>query len=145
MAELDPDLGHIRHPGAWFGESELIHGIDGIVEMQAIKETRLARVPYKRFHKLAYDEPTLWEAFARLTSINQLLAMSAANDLALRTSKKRLAATILRLSGKRGVMQGSLTSEFVQASQSDIATLANVSPSKVSIHLGDLATWPATI
>lgn len=139
MNEMEPVLGHVHHPGAWFGESELIHGIDGLVEMQAVGDTRVARVPYQPFRKLAYDTPELWEAFARLTSMNQLLAMSAANDLALRTSRQRLAATLLRLSGRRGVHQGSVPSDTVRASQQDLARLANVSTSKASVHLGDMA------
>lgn len=139
MIEMDPVLGHIHHAGAWFGESELIHGIDGLVEMKALGKARLAKVPYSQFRNLAYDSPVLWEAFSRLTSMNQLLAMSAANDLALRTSRQRLAATLLRLCGKRGVLQGSHSSNVVSASQQDIATLANISASKASVHLGDLA------
>lgn len=139
MNEMDPVLGHVHHPGAWFGESELIHGIDGLVEMRAVSDTRVARVPYHPFRKKAHENPELWEAFARLTSMNQLLAMSAANDLALRTSRQRLAATLLRLSGRRGVLQGSIPSDTVRASQQDLARLANVSVSKASVHLGDLA------
>ena len=139
MSEMDPVLGHVHHPGAWFGESEVIHGIDGLVEMKAVGVTRVARLPYAAFRKHANSHPSLWEAFARLTSMNQLLAMSAANDLALRTSRQRLAATLLRLSGKRGVLQGSRPADTVRASQQDIATLANVSASKASAHLGTMA------
>lgn len=136
LIELEPVLGHIHHPGAWFGESELIHGIDGLVEMRATGPTKVAKVPYLRFRQLAYREPSLWEAFARLTSMNQLLAMSAANDLALRTSRKRIAATLLRLSGRRGVLQGSSPADTVHASQQEISELANISLSKASVHLG---------
>lgn len=139
MTEMDPVLGHIHHPGAWFGESEVIHAIDGLVEMKAVGETRLSKVPYAKFRKIANEHPALWEAFARLTSMNQLLAMSAANDLALRTSRQRLAATLMRLCGRRGVMQGSRASNIVNASQLEIAPLANVSASKASVHLGELA------
>lgn len=139
MMEMEMVLGHVHHPGAWFGESELANKLDGLVEMKAVGTTVVSRVPYKRFRAIANRHPELWEAFARLTSMNQLLAMSAANDLALRTSRKRLAATLLRLSGRRGVRQGSWHSNVVHASQQDIAHLANVSLSKTSLHLGELA------
>ena len=121
LIEMEPVLGHIHQPGAWFGESELIQGVDGLVEMKAVGPTAVAKVPYSRFRQLAYRQPDLWEAFTRLTSMNQLLAMSAANDLVLRTSQKRIAATLLRLSGRRGVLQGSYQADVVNASQQEVA------------------------
>ena len=137
--ELEPVLGHIHHPGAWFGESELIQRIDGLVEMKTVGSTVVAKVPYSRFRTLAYQQPELWEAFARLVSMNQLLAISAANDLVLRTSRKRIAAALLRLSGQRGVFQGSAQTDIVHASQQEIAELSNISLSKASVHLGAMA------
>jgi len=61
--------------------------------------------------------------------------MRAANDLALRTGRKRLAAAILRLSGHRGVLQGSVTTTVLQVSQQEIVGLANLARPKVSEHL----------
>lgn len=138
LAELEPTLGHIHHPGAWLGESEPILGVPGIVEMRAAGQTVVERVAYPRFRALAIAHPELWEALARLTSMNQLLAMRAANDLALRTGRKRLAAAILRLSGHRAVLQGSMTTTVLQVSQQEIAGLANLARSRVSEHLKDM-------
>ena len=139
LNEEEPMLGHIHRAGAWFGESELIQNVDGLVEMKAYGETKLAKIAYTRFRKLAKTTPDIWEAFARLASMNQLLAMSAANDLVLRKSKDRIAATLLRLSGRRGVIQGTQTSDIVEVNQQDLARLANIVRSKASVHLRALA------
>ena len=135
LSELEPTLGHIHHPGGWLGESEPLLGIAGIVEMRAVGPTVVERIPYARFRAIANAHPELWEALARLTSMNQLLAMNAANDLALRTGRKRLAAAILRLSGHRGVFQGSAATSVLGISQQEIAGLANLARPKVLEHL----------
>lgn len=139
LNEMEPTLGHIHHVGAWFGESEPLLEVPGLVEMRASGETTVEKIAYARFRRLANEHPELWEGLARLTAMNQVLAMTAANDLALRTGRKRLAAALLRLSGQRAVLQGSLEVAIVKTSQQDIAGLANLALSKVSAHLGALA------
>jgi len=138
LVEMEPVLGHIHQPGAWFGESELLMGLDGLVEMKAVGPTIVAKVWYSQFRKIANEFPDLWEALARLTSMNQLLAMSAANDLVMRNSKSRIAAALLRLSGRRSVLQGSRHADIVHASQQEIAELSNISLSKASVLFGEL-------
>ena len=139
LTEMEPVLGHIHHPGAWFGESELLLDVDGLVEMKAAGDVRLVRITYSRFRPLANARPDLWEAFARLTSMNQLLAMSAANDLAQRTTRKRIAAALLRLGGWRGALQGAEPADTVVASQQELADLSNIALSKISVYLGEMA------
>ncbi|WP_209509546.1 MULTISPECIES: Crp/Fnr family transcriptional regulator [unclassified Ruegeria] len=140
LTEIEPVLGHIHHPGAWFGESELLLGVDGLVEMKAAGGVRLVRIAYSRFRPLANERPDLWEAFARLASMNQLLAMSAANDLAQRNTRKRITAALLRLGGWRGALQGAEPTDTVVASQQELADLSNIALSKISVYLGEMAT-----
>ena len=132
LNEMAPVLGHIHQQGAWFGESEPLLGVPGLVEMQAAGEVALVRVPFVKFRHLANAHPVLWEALAKLTSMNQVLAMSAANDLALRSGRLRLLATLLRLCGQRADYQDSRPLATIPASQQEIARLANVSLSKAS-------------
>jgi len=89
LNEMEPVLGHVHQQGAWFGESELLLGVPGLVEMQAAGEVTLVRVPFVEFRRLAKAHAALWEALARLTSMNQVLAMTAANDLALRRGREK--------------------------------------------------------
>ncbi|WP_068113421.1 Crp/Fnr family transcriptional regulator [Tropicimonas marinistellae] len=135
LNELETILGHIHHAGAWLGESEPVLSLPGLVEMRSSGETTLVRILYARFRALANRHPELWEALARLASMNQLLAMSAANDLALRTGRQRIAATLLRLGGHRGVLQRSATTRTISITQQELSDLANLAPSKVSPHL----------
>ncbi len=137
--ETEPILAHIYHAGAWFGESELINGVDGLIEVKATEPTKAVRIAYSPFRRLADERPELWQAFALLASMNQLLAMSAANDLTLTRPRQRIAATLLRLSGQRGNIQGSGSANEIRVSQQDLANLANIARSKASIHLSALA------
>ncbi len=135
LSEMKPTLGHIHHRGARFGESEPLLELPGIVEMRAAGDTVIEKVDYARFRRLAGRNPELWEALARLASMNQLLAMGAANDLALRTGRERLAAAILRLAGHRGVLQGAETTLELRVNHQDMTGLANLARLKVSEHL----------
>ena len=139
LNEMQPTLGHIHHPGAWFGESEPLLNMPGLVEMKAAGDTILERIAFSRFRTLANAHPELWEGLASLTAMNQVLAMTAANDLALRTGRKRLAAALLRLAGQRAVLQNSRQTDTVKANQQEISGLANLALSKVSLQLGDFA------
>lgn len=139
LNEMEPVLGHIHQTGAWFGESEPLLGVPGLVEMRASGKTSVLRIDYAAYRALANEHPELWEALARLTSMNQLLAMTAANDLGLRTGRMRLAAVLLRLGGFRANLQRSATSLTIPASQTEVANLANVSLSKASEELNRFA------
>jgi CRP-like cAMP-binding protein len=140
LSGSEPILGHMYYQGAWFGESELIQGSEGFIEAKAVKTTKMARIPYARFRVLADERPELWRALLLLTSQTQLLAMSAGNDLLLNKPRKRLAATLLRLSGQRANFQRSGRVEEIRASQQDLANLANVTRPRASEHLGAFQT-----
>ena len=135
MNEMEPILGHLHHPGAWFGETEVLQNISSPVEMRAAGEVSVVRIHYVKFRSLANQNPALWEALAILASMNQTLGMSAANDLVMRTSSKRLAAVLLRLSGDRANYQETTISTTIRANQDEIANLANLSISKTSEEL----------
>lgn len=136
--EMHPALGHIHGPGGWFGEVESILGIDSYVQMEADVKTRLCRISLRRFRAVAAGYPQLWEATTRLTAYNLWLATSAANDLLLRTPLFRIAAVLLRLSGRRAATQGSSPLNSIRASQQEIANLANVARSTASKILNGL-------
>lgn len=124
--EMQSVLGHIHTPGSWFGEVEFVLSQPAYVEMVAAGDTLLYRVDGNAFRRLAAMHPELWESVARLASLNLWMATAAANDLALRTSQKRIAAVILRLSGNRAAVQNNIPVDCIYASQQDVADLANV-------------------
>jgi CRP-like cAMP-binding protein len=124
--EMQPVLGHIHTPGSWFGEVEFVLSQPAYVEMAAAGDSMLCRVDGKNFRRLARQFPELWESVARLASLNLWMATSAANDLALRTGQKRIAAVILRLSGNRAAVQNNAPVDTIHASQQEVAELSNV-------------------
>lgn len=130
--EMAPMLGHIHAPGAWFGEVEMLLRTPAYVGMEAVAGTELVRVEGRRFNALAERHGCLWQALARLASLNLWYATSVANDLALRTSRKRLAATLLRLTGWRAAAQGNPPIDVIAANQQEVADLANVARSTAS-------------
>lgn len=130
--EMHPALGHIHAPGAWFGEVESILQIDSYVQMEADVETQLVRIRVKEFRILAAEYPNLWESVTRLTALNLWYATCAANDLALRTPRQRIAASVLRLAGYRAATQGNPPINSLRVSQQEIADLSNVARTTAS-------------
>ena len=124
--EMHPALGHVHAPGAWFGEVESILNIDSYVQMEADVDTQLVRIGIKDFRTIAAEYPKLWESVTKLTAFNLWLATCAANDLALRTPRQRIAASVLRLTGHRAATQGNPPIDSLRASQQEIADLSNV-------------------
>jgi CRP-like cAMP-binding protein len=135
--EMHPVLGHIHGPGAWFGEVEFSLSVAAYVEMEAVAGTRLFRISRQAFERVADRHPQVWESVARLASMNLWYATSTANDLALRTSKKRVAAALLRLSGHRAAIQGNPPLERISARQQEVADLANVARTTASKILSE--------
>jgi CRP-like cAMP-binding protein len=130
--EMHPVLGHIHTPGAWFGEVELVLGQPAYVAMQAAGPTRLRVIDASQFRQLARRHPELWESVARLASLNLWLATLAANDMALRAARQRMAAVVLRLSGNRGAFQNAQPVDSIHATQQELADLANVARATAS-------------
>ncbi len=135
--EMEPALAHVHGPGTWFGSAELFLNSPGVVEHNVAGRAELVRVPYAGFRRLSKRRPEVLVALGALCALTLLLSMSAANDLLLRTGRMRLAATLLRLCGRRGIHQSNVEMDKVPASQAEISALANLSPSTASLLLKD--------
>lgn len=135
--ELQPALGHIHAPGAWFGEVESVLNVPSYVQIEADTDTRLVKIDLGRYRKIANSHPMLWESVTRLTAFNLWYATCVANDLALRRPRQRLAASVLRLSGYRAATQGNPPINNLRASQQEIAVLSNVARTTASKLLNE--------
>ena len=60
LNEMEPVLGHIHQAGAWFGESEPLQQLPGLVEMQAAGEISVARIDFARFRAIADSVSPCW-------------------------------------------------------------------------------------
>ncbi len=136
--EHEQRLGHVIGPGFWFGEYELLTGAPRAIEMQAAGTCQLLRVPAHAIEALARTAPDIWRWIGRLSAQHTLLALSAADDLMLRSAVGRVAAILLRLSGRRGGHPASLPADTIAASQQDLAEALNLSRATTGQILRDM-------
>jgi CRP-like cAMP-binding protein len=140
MNEQDPRFGHVAGPGFWFGETEVVTGEAGIIEMVAASETTLIALNRAALDAIAKDHPGVWPALTLLAVQNQGLAIGAADDLMLRNTTQRLAAVLLRLSARRNAFQGVPPLTHIPASWNELAEAASMSRSKVAAILSEFAS-----
>lgn len=123
--ELGPFITHYFRPGSWLGEGPIITDGPRMIGLNAAKQTELLHVPLASLRELLKQEPAFWRWFALLAFEHERTAVSAVADLMIRDHVKRLVAVLLRLADARTQSpEGGQTIE-VEASQSDLATMAN--------------------
>lgn len=130
---------HVVGPGYWFGELEILLEIPRIIEMKIAEPACLLRLGIKDIHRIAARHSEIWISIARLAATNEALAIAAADDLMLRDPKKRLAATLLRLTGLRWDFQGRPTLNPVPVTTIELSEVANLSRSVTAKILSDFS------
>lgn len=128
-AESGPFFGHLMRPGTWIGEGPLITRQPRLVGLSAGRRSEVLLLPLPTIQSLLEAHPAGWHAIAMLTFVNLQTAVLALNDLMIRDDTKRLAATLLRLSGHRFVSPAEAEPIELDMSQEDLATMANLARS----------------
>ena len=136
QSDRPPQMGLLLHPGCWFGEGTLSGRPTRLVGPRATRPTILAAVELKRFRTLAAGRPEIWRYVAELATENTARVIGLAEDLMLRGSRARLAAILVRLAGLRESSPPS--PPVIDATQAEIAAVANLSRSMVSVLLHEL-------
>jgi CRP/FNR family cyclic AMP-dependent transcriptional regulator len=95
-------------------------------------------VPLPGLRELLNREPAFWRWFALLAFEHERTAVSAVADLMIRDHVKRLVAVLLRLADARA--QSPEAPIEVEASQSDLATMANVARTTANATLRKLVS-----
>ena len=139
MNEQDPQFGHVAGPGFWTGETELVTGQAGVIEMIARGKTELLSINRKAIDEISEIHSGMWPALTLLAIQNQGLAIGAADDLRIRNSTKRLAALLLRLSSRRNAYQGVPPLTNIPVSWTELSEAAGLSRSKVGAILAEFA------
>jgi CRP/FNR family cyclic AMP-dependent transcriptional regulator len=140
--ELGPFITHYFRPGSWLGEGPIITDGPRIIGLNAARQTELLHVPLPGLRELLNQEPGFWRWFALLAFEHERTAVTAVADLMIRDHVKRLVAVLLRLADARTKSpQGSGPIE-VEASQSDLATMANVARTTANATLRRLVSAP---
>lgn len=131
---------HIVGPGYWFGELELLLNMPRLIEMKIAEPACLLRLRLKDLQSIAANFPEIWLSIAKLAVTNEALAIAAADDLMLREPKKRLAATLLRLTGLRSDFQGRPVLNPIPVTLLELSEAANLSRSVTATIMSDLST-----
>jgi CRP-like cAMP-binding protein len=138
MNEHEQRLGHIIGPGFWFGDNEFILGLPRIMEIEAATDLLLLQIERNDFLQLAQDFPDAWRWISILAAQHLIIAVGAVDDLMLSSSKKRVAAVLLRFTGRRLGHPKSPPIDVIPATQQDMAIATNLSRSSVGSILREM-------
>lgn len=135
-AERGPYFAHFARPGAWFGEAAIITRMPRRVGLRATRPSLLACLPLHQFEAIAAADPLAWRWLSVLSVMHTDLAISVGDDLMIRDPRCRTVALLLRMAGCRA---GETGPDFeVDASQSDLASIVNLSRNAVGTILIEL-------
>lgn len=132
-------LGHFAGPGYWIGAGPTITGQDRSVGVVATQASTLLLLPSVGFKEIAATDPEAWRWLAVLPMMQSLLALGIAQDLMIRSSRRRLVAILLRLGASRGPF-AKADPEIITATQDEIAAMANLSRTATGKMLRELET-----
>ncbi len=130
---------HVVGAGYWFGELELLLELPRLIEMRASGATRLLCLYKHDLEKIEAGQCEIWLAVARLAATNEALAVAGVDDLMLRDPRKRLAATLLRLSGLRWDFQGRRPLNPIPVTLVELAEAAGLSRSIAAKLMAEFA------
>jgi CRP/FNR family transcriptional regulator, cyclic AMP receptor protein len=139
MNEQAPQFGHLVGQGFWFGETEVVTGKKAIMEMMAVGDVEVFALNRRRIDEIAEMHTGMWPSLTLLAVLNQGLAIGVAEYLMLKTSSKRLAATLLRLSAKRNAYQEVPPINPIPVSWAELSDAANLSRSIVAKTLAEFS------
>jgi CRP-like cAMP-binding protein len=138
LGDVGPFAIHVGHAGSWFGEAAIITGQPRRVGLLARRATETLLLPSAAIRRLVNEDPANWRYFALLAVINTDLALSGGMDLLLRDHDKRLIALLLRLGNCRVASPHGDQASTIDASQEDLAEMANLSRNAAGAVLRDL-------
>lgn len=122
----EPRLGHLLHPGAWFGEGPLLTGARRRLAAQARTAGEVVYVSLSDLNALCATDPAWHRHLATLAHENLTVAAGIIAELQLCGSEARLAAVLLRAAGRTAI---ETRKELfpVRLSQKELGEMANVS------------------
>lgn len=138
QSDSPPQKGLLIHPGAWIGEGPISGLAARLVGAWTTRPSTVIAIEIAAFRRLALGTPDLWRQLALLAVENTARAIGLAQDLMLRGSRERLAALLARLGGLRDAHPPDPA--VVDATQGEIAAIANLSRGVVSALLQEMET-----
>lgn len=130
-----PQTYMLMYPGTWSAEGALMSS-DRVIRFVAKRPTTLLLVDNADLVRIAADQSEVWRYMALLAFENHYRTIGLAHELMIRGGRRRLAALLARLAGLRDeVVPHRLV---IDATQSEIAEIANLARSVVSSFLKEL-------
>ena len=130
---------HLLRPGDWIGEGPSITRRPRVITPTASCACELLFLPRAGVHEIVSKEPAFWPFFVSPLLGHFELALGIIADLLLRDHRKRIAASLLRLAGCRAGPVASRGRIEIDASQEDIAIMANVARNTAGLTLREFA------
>ena len=124
-------IGHVGLPGAWTGMGPLLTGQPRRAKMQAMTPLLLAHVPLRPLQRVLAENPHWWLHIAQGLLMEFDTVTVVANDLLIRSTSNRCAATLLRIANCRRQDPPS-RQVVVPISQATLAEMSNLSRSAIS-------------
>jgi CRP-like cAMP-binding protein len=126
MSTPGSPFGHIVGPGYWTGEGPLLSGKPKALTLVARTHVEIAVVAHRHVRSLLTSRPDYWQQIGRLALINGHLSSVIASDLMIPNSRRRCAATLLRLAGCRFERLHTATAPTIAIAQDELAAMANL-------------------
>jgi CRP-like cAMP-binding protein len=118
-------LATIMRTGVWFGYGPLITGQPRTLAFHAYEPTVMMKVHLATVRRISLEDPEARLHLATLADQATTIAIRVVHDLLIRKTKRRLAATLLRVAGD---VDGRISSgKQIRLSQAMLAEMANTS------------------
>ena len=135
---FEVNVGHLYTPGSWFGQLSALTETKRLVTVTAATDAQIGFLAVSDMKILISEDPEILRHLSRITQARLKTAIDILADLMLRDSKKRLLATLARLSGITNPLY-KLDSYEVYFSQEEIARMANLARTTTNTILNQLA------
>ncbi|MBS0644585.1 MAG: Crp/Fnr family transcriptional regulator [Acetobacteraceae bacterium] len=139
-----PHLAHIARSGTWFGDSSVLTGRPRRVSAQAVEASVALYVPLDPLEHLIQSNAAVARALGSLSSTRFRILAGVVSDLLIRRADRRIAATLLRVTG---VLEGERPDDPAgfRLTQSELGEMANASRHLVNRTLGrfEASGWVA--
>jgi CRP-like cAMP-binding protein len=136
LGAADAPVAHIVTAPFWFGYAPLINHRSRILSTTARSPVLVAQVRQGALKQLLAEHPGYWQYIAMLSHSGTETSLNIATDLMIRSSRRRCAATLLRIAGCR--FEDRPPPAIAWTNQEELGGIANMARSTLNLILGDL-------
>ncbi len=130
---------HMAHAVLWMGYGPLLLERPRVVTVEARTDLWIAVIPKASILPMLDETTSWWRCFTRLLAEYGDISAMIASDLLIRQSDRRLAATILRFAGLRGLYPDQPEQVRIEVTQTELAEATNLSRNATGTILRRLA------